>query len=160
MFRLLARGINCSRRRFTLCVRCFLICLLLKVTKGMPKSGRPRVQPLFLALTKLLLHDVFHASLLVHARHRHVGINLRCRTRFHREGYLMKIFKQGVAFEIVVQQHASQVGMAGKLNPKHVVYFALQPVGGGPDRYDAVDFRLLMVYAYLNLQQLTACYRA
>ena len=114
------------------------------------------MQALFLALTELLLHDMLHALLLVLARHRHVGVNLRGSTGFHGHGHLVEAFEQGIAFKIVVQQHAAQVGMASESDAIHIIRFALQPVRSRPDRDHAIHFWLFMIEAHLDLQQLVA----
>src|SRR5208282_895137 len=44
------------------------------------------------------------------------------------------ILAQGVAFPAVGQKDALQIGMSVELNSEHVINFALQPVGGRPDR--------------------------
>jgi len=83
------------------------------------------MQTFFLALTKLLLHDMLYAALLVLARHRHVGVNLRSGAVFHRQRHLVEALEQGIAFKIVVQQHASQIGMTSEANAEQVIGFTL-----------------------------------
>ena len=47
------------------------------------------------------------------------------------------VLAQREALPLVRQQDALQVGMAGELDAEHVVDFALQPVGRGPDAHHA-----------------------
>src|SRR2546425_12906556 len=77
---------------------------------------------------------MLYALLLIFPCNGTVWVNLsRCRL-LHRHWYLMEALQQRIAFEVIVQQHASQIGMAGKLDTEHVIGFTFQPVRSWPDR--------------------------
>src|SRR5579872_5097016 len=52
------------------------------------------------------------------------------------------ILAQGKSFPAIGQKDAFHVGMPLELDAEHVVNFALQPVGGGPDGQDRKSTRL------------------
>src|SRR5579863_5068094 len=52
------------------------------------------------------------------------------------------VLAEGVAFPIVRQEHAFQIGVAFKANAHQVKYRAFMPVRGGPDGYDGLDDRI------------------
>ena len=65
-----------------------------------------------------------------------------------------------IALEIVIQQHTAQVGMTREFDAIHIVGLAFQPVGGRPDRYDAINLWFFRIEAHLDLKQLLARERA
>src|SRR6185437_9670039 len=51
------------------------------------------------------------------------------------------IFPQGIAAKAVPRENSAKIRMTDKDDPEHVVSFALQPLGSGPDAADAVHFQ-------------------
>src|SRR6266566_1432761 len=127
------------------------ILFILVPLEGVTKGWRARVQALLLALPQFLHYHVLHALLLVSAGDGAVWINLSSCRRFHRYGHLVEAFQQRIPLEVIIQQHAPQVGMAGKLDAEEIICLALQPVCSRPDRNNAVHLRLLVIQAYLDL---------
>src|SRR5207302_4653861 len=132
----------------------FLLVRLVMILAGMTKGWRSRVQSFFHPLSQLILDNVFDTLLLKCPCNSHVWVNLRCGRRLEGHGNLVEAFEQRVALELIIEQHASEIGMAGKANAVEVISFALKPVGGGPYRDNAIHLRLLIVQAYFKLEQL------
>src|SRR5258707_1871199 len=128
-----------------------LDCFFFVTLKSMAERRRAGMQALLLALAHFLIQRSLDALLLVLTGNGHVGINLGCRGVLDCMRHWMKALDQRITLKIVVQEHAAQIWMACVANTVHIIRLALQPVGRWPDRDHAINFRLLVVQAHLDL---------
>src|SRR5690348_4856798 len=64
------------------------------------------------------------------------------------------VLAQRESREFIRHQDAPQVGMTAKPDAEHVIDFALQPLGAGPQRVDAFDLRLRLAKKYADSEAL------
>src|SRR5881628_3347887 len=69
------------------------------------------------------------------------------------------VLPERVADELLVEQQALQVRMAGEAHPEHVPHLALEPVGNGPEAAGRRHHRVVFRHTHLHAQTMVVRHR-